>query len=220
MNLLVESVICREDLYPRFKPNPQVIQTYSENIDKLPPIEINQDNILIDGYHRWKAHQSAGKESIACTVTETKSEMQLQMLAVERNSKHGQQLTSEEKRAYVNEFFDQLDREAICNALSISKRTYDSWTQSKREAKEEQRNRTILEMYMACHTQQEIANAVDLPQQTVADKIADITDSSKYADSGNFRNFSPELYTIWNFGKATNEVRHFGNIPPEIIDSL
>ena len=28
------------------------------------------------------------------------------------------------------------------------------------------------------------------------------------------------IYDIWNFSKATNEVRHFGNIPPEIIDNL
>ena len=28
------------------------------------------------------------------------------------------------------------------------------------------------------------------------------------------------MCNIWNFSKATNEVRHFGNIPPEIIDNL
>jgi DNA modification methylase len=32
--------------------------------------------------------------------------------------------------------------------------------------------------------------------------------------------FEPEVYWVWNFGKAMNEVRHFGNIPPEIIDNL
>jgi DNA modification methylase len=37
---------------------------------------------------------------------------------------------------------------------------------------------------------------------------------------GIFDNFSPELYTIWNFAKATNDVRHFGNIPPEIAENL
>jgi hypothetical protein len=31
---------------------------------------------------------------------------------------------------------------------------------------------------------------------------------------------SRRLYDLWNFPKATNEVRHFGNIPPEIIDNL
>ena len=29
-----------------------------------------------------------------------------------------------------------------------------------------------------------------------------------------------QIYTIWNIAKATNQVKHFGNIPPEIIDNL
>jgi hypothetical protein len=45
------------------------------------------------------------------------------------------------------------------------------------------------------------------------------------SDSVIFRDFEQEgsalrIYDIWNFSKATNKVRHFGNIPPEIIDNL
>ena len=48
----VSDIVYRKDLYPRFKPNPSKIQEYSENFDKLPPIEINQDGILMthNGY--------------------------------------------------------------------------------------------------------------------------------------------------------------------------
>jgi len=35
-----------------------------------------------------------------------------------------------------------------------------------------------------------------------------------------FRNFKPQIYTVWNFGKSTNGIKHFGNIPPEILDNL
>jgi hypothetical protein len=28
--------------------------------------------------------------------------------------------------------------------------------------------------------------------------------------------FAPQLYTVWNFPKSTNAVKHFGNVPPEI----
>ena len=95
----VADIIWREDLYPRLKPSPTKIQEYAENIDKLPPIEINQDNILIDGYHRWKAYQTAKKETIDVFVTETQTEAELERLAVTRNSTHGQQLTQEEKKS-------------------------------------------------------------------------------------------------------------------------
>jgi len=48
---------------------------------------------------------------------------------------------------------------------------------------------------------------------------------SKITENGIFRDFEREdnhlkIYDIWNFSKATNEVKHFGNIPPEIIDNL
>jgi hypothetical protein len=36
------SIVYRQDLYPRFKPNPSKIQEYAENIERLPPIELNQ----------------------------------------------------------------------------------------------------------------------------------------------------------------------------------
>lgn len=219
-NRPITDIQYREDLYPRFKPNPQAIQQYAENIDQLPPIEINQHGILIDGYHRWKAHQTAGAEAIPCIITETGSEMELLMLAVARNSKHGQQLTPEEKKRYCVLWFDQLDKSQICDTLSISERLYSAWTRSKREALEEQRDQTILDMYLRCHTQEYIAEAVGCSQKTAANKIADFSKSGNFADSTIFRDFSPELYTVWNFAKATNEVRHFGNIPPEIIDNL
>ena len=43
----VAEIIFRPDLYPRLSPNPSKIIEYSENIDQLPPIEINQDLSLI-----------------------------------------------------------------------------------------------------------------------------------------------------------------------------
>lgn len=49
MKLKTKDVIYRKDLYPRFNPNPRVIQSYSENVEHLPPIEVNQRGELIDG---------------------------------------------------------------------------------------------------------------------------------------------------------------------------
>ncbi len=93
-----KEIVFREDLYPRLKPNPAKIQEYSENIEVLPPIEINQHNILIDGYHRWKAHETAGLDEVPCIVIQTASEQELLMLAVSKNSTAGQQLTQQEKK--------------------------------------------------------------------------------------------------------------------------
>ena len=62
-------------------------------------------------------------------------------------------------------------------------------------------------------------------QKSVSTIIEDFSKNSNNVDSTIFGDFerdgsSRQLYTIWNFAKATNEVKHFGNIPPEIIDNL
>lgn len=221
MNTIKASeVVYREDLYPRFKPNPSKIQEYAENLELLPPIEVSQHHILIDGYHRWKAYQTAGVDEIPCVITEVKSEQELLMLAVRRNAAHGQQLTQEEKKRYAIRWWDVLPDDEIIETLSISRNTFLRWTRDKRREKEAEQKHRVYDLWMRCETQERIAEQVGVPRQTVADWIANFAEIDPEADSGIFRDFEPELYTVWNFGKATNEVRHFGNIPPEIIENL
>ncbi len=210
----------REDLYPRFKPNPGVIQEYAANLDMLPPIEVSQQNILIDGYHRWKAYQTAGLEEIPAIVTTVNSEMHLLQLAVERNSKHGQQLTREEKRKYAVRWWDVLPVDEICRTLSISDRVFREWTSDKRKQKDEETRQQIYDLWLSCHTQEAIGEMVGIDRTIVGDRIAEFVENGDSVDSHIFRNFSPELYSVWNFAKATNEARVFGSIPPEIIDNL
>jgi len=93
----VSDVIFREDLYPRIEHRQDLIVKYAESIDYLPPIEINQDNILIDGFHRWKAYQMIEKKQIEVKVVNTTSEKALKKLAYKKNSNHGWQLSSKEK---------------------------------------------------------------------------------------------------------------------------
>jgi len=219
-NRSVSSIIFRPDLYPRLKHNPAKIQEYAENISKLPPIEIDQHNILIDGYHRLKAYETAKLETIPVIVTIVASEAELERLSVQRNSQFGQQLTQDEKKIYAIRWWDQLSVEEICYTLSISDKTYTRWTSAKQEQKEEQIKQRIYDLWMNCHTQQEIADTVGVSQDTVKNRIAKINENGQKSEIVNFRNFEPEVYTTWNFSKATNEVKHFGNIPPEIIDNL
>jgi DNA modification methylase len=216
----VSDIVWREDLYPRFKPIPSKIQEYAENVDKLPPIEINQDNVLIDGYHRWKAFETAKIDTIPVFVTETETEAELERLSVLRNAKHGQQLTQEEKKSLAIKWWGVISDEEIVDALSISTKTLARYTKSKREDYEKQLDQKIYDLFMSCETQESIVKVVGVPQQTIADKIVKITENGHLSDDGKFVNFKPEVYTTWSIGKATNEVKHPGNIPPEIIDNL
>ena len=70
-------IVWREDLYPRIRTNPQLVQTYAKCLSLLPPIEINQHNELIDGWHRWTAHRQLEQEQIKVFVTETESDAEI-----------------------------------------------------------------------------------------------------------------------------------------------
>ena len=58
-------------------------------------------------------------------------------------------------------------------------------------------------MWLRCHTQQEIADVVGMAIGAVNEKIAEFFESGQMSDSAIFRDFTPELYSVWNFGNAT-----------------
>jgi DNA-binding CsgD family transcriptional regulator len=221
----IESIHYEKRLYPRLKPDPKKIIEYSENIENLPAIEINQDNILIDGYHRWKAYETKELGEIPCVITKTENESELEQLAVLRNATHGQQLTREEKVYYASKWWGILSDERIRKTLSISRQSLDVWTKTKREQQEKQKEEQIYDLWLSCHTQEEIAESVNVSQPTVNEKIANFIKIANIGDSDIFRNFMDEggdgkIYTLWNFSKNNNGVKHFGNVPKEIIDNL
>ncbi len=94
----VSDVVFREDLYPRIETSAQTVQKYAENLEVLPPIEVNQHNELIDGWHRWTAHKKLGLDEIDIVVTQTQSGAHLLELAIMRNATHGLQLSNKDKR--------------------------------------------------------------------------------------------------------------------------
>lgn len=162
-------------------------------------------------------------------TTVTKTEAELEIFAVQRNATHGQQLTQEEKKKYAVKWWGVLPDDAIKIALSIPSRTFEVCTKNRRDEHETQIRKQIYEMYLRCESKDEIADTVDFTTQRVGQIvkqiIAENENNRKIADSFKFRDFEQEgsalrIYDIWNFSKATNEVRHFGNIPPEIIDNL
>ena len=98
MKKKIEDIVIREDLYPRFETRSAArVQQYATNLAELPPIEVNQDNILIDGWHRLKAHEISNETEVEVKVTKTKDEDHLFELACERNARSGVQMSMKEK---------------------------------------------------------------------------------------------------------------------------
>ncbi|HMN12406.1 MAG TPA: DNA methyltransferase [Bellilinea sp.] len=218
-------VVYREDLYIRVKPSPEKIQEYAENLELLPPIEVNQHNILIDGYHRWIAHRKAQADTVPAIVTETASERELERLSWVRN-RHGLPPSNDDKRAFVLRHYDGKNKEALAAEVSVSLRTIARWTENKDRQLKEDRDQKIREMWLACHTQEEIAEQVGMSQQTVAEAAKElpkldtwqkaVISAATYAEP----DWSPPLYNIWSFAAKSNKTGHFGNTEQTIVDRL
>ena len=94
----VDTVIFREDLYPRVKRDPALVQKYAADLSVLPAIEVNQNRELIDGWHRWTAHKDQKVETIAAFITPTTSDLHLLALASRRNATFGWQMDVASKK--------------------------------------------------------------------------------------------------------------------------
>ena len=224
----VSSVVFREDLYPRIEKDPALVQRYAENIEVLPPIEINQRKELIDGWHRWTAHKKKKIGRIPVIVTKTKSDAEVAALAYERNSTAGKQLDEKEKSRGAILMYnggEGLSKLEIAKRLSVKPDTVTRYLSDIDSQLKVGREERMLSLWLACRTQREIGEEVGLTQQAIAlflQEIQKTVRARKLVKPAILHEdgFEAQVYSVWSFGKATNEVRHFGNIPPEIIDNL
>lgn len=223
------TVVWREDLYPRIKPDMAVIARYAENLEVLPPIEVNQNNILIDGYHRWTAHRQANAETVPATVTETASENEVYALAIERNASHGLQLAEPDKRQAAIRLYASgtgLDKDRIAQVLSVSRRTVSGYLSDIDKQLREQRRETISAMWLACYTQEEIADAVGVDRTTTSRDLEEVCNlamlpkSTQLSATYSEPDWTPPIYNLWTFAKLSNATRHFGNSEQRILDNL
>ena len=228
----VTDVVFRDDLYPRIERDSRLIQQYSENLEVMPPIELNQHNELIDGFHRWKAHQTAGLEAVPAIITHTESEAAFLRLACERNAHHGYQLKPADKQHMARRMYrmagsrkerEELKKE-LPQVLSVAFSTLRGWvSEIDKDIRAEQKSRAF-DLWLACLTQEQIAEAVNVPRVTITDwvknfvEIANLSKSDKVA--AEFMDFDTELYAVWTWGKKSNEVSHPGNSEQAILENL
>lgn len=228
----VTSVVFRQDLYPRIKTSAETVQKYAEDLGVLPPILINQHGELIDGWHRWTAHRKNNSELIRAIVKPTTSEADFLEQAIRTNATHGLQLSAEDKRDMARKIYhttSERDRDQkkieLASILSVSERTVRGWLSRIDKDAKEARNRKIYDMWLACHSQDEIAAAVETPQQTVADLVKTFTDSGKLSESGkaaanHATDFEPPIYNVWKQQEKTPGSGHFGNSESRWVDNL
>lgn len=227
-----------EAVYPRQKHDPRLVQRYSETLDAIEAkhnfISVSEDMRIVDGKHRYLAYQTAfpddADHSVSVYVYPVSDNDAVLDLAAQLNATSGWQLTEDDKRRLAVKMYNRATRktqEEIAETLSVRVSTVSKWLASILEEEKKEREGKMLSMWLACHSLSEIATAIELSHESVRQFVQKIQEDFLGKESGIFRNFDDEetdsprrIYDVWTFPKATNEVRHFGNIPPEIIDNL
>ncbi|MDP2652477.1 MAG: ParB/RepB/Spo0J family partition protein [Candidatus Omnitrophota bacterium] len=197
----VAKIIFREDLYPRIEKSPVTVQKYADDLDVLPPIEVNQHGELIDGWHRWTAHKKAGALEIKAVITETTSDVNFLELAIERNAAHGLQLSQEDKRNMARHIYHitpEKERDAkkkhLALILSVSERTVRDWLSRIDKDSREARNKRIFDLWMACYTQEEIGEKENLSHQAVDLILQEMADLPKLAKKRSTREGKSDFF--------------------------
>jgi len=241
----IGNIIINDELYPRDRIEQDKVIEYSQCISLLPPIEINQDNILIDGAHRYWAHKRANQEKINVVVTKTIDDDDLFLKAIEANSQHGIALDNRTKKKLVVRLYSKLlsgevkyDVDRLKKSFSIPDSTFSDWTKQLNEELESQRLEKILDLHLQCKTQQQIADEVGFethkPVGTKLTEIQRIIDgmfqnpNSEFGTKYQFLRekvnklleFKPMLYNIWNISSISNDYKYYGNIPVEFLHNL
>ncbi|MDE2821302.1 MAG: ParB N-terminal domain-containing protein [Chloroflexota bacterium] len=78
-----------QSLDPRNKRSQETINGYAESLDRMPPIDIDQNNRILDGIHRYLAHEQAGREEIEVKVFNIEDDVEALKHSISANAKHG-----------------------------------------------------------------------------------------------------------------------------------
>ena len=173
--IALDDVVLRDDLDPRLgERDDDLIAQYADIFDALPPIEINQHNEVIDGWHRYLAAKQANRTEIAYVVVETKDDDDLSDRMWESNLRHGVQYTRDQRQIHGLKLHERgLAAKVVAQRVGVSASSVYSWTKELREKLKEERDSEIQRLRDEGLTQQEIADELEIGRSTVAEIVGD-----------------------------------------------
>lgn len=211
--------------YPRDSHDNESVSRYRMALDRLPPIKVNQDLVLIDGYHRLLAYQVEGKQQIPADILKVPRD-QILVEAIRLNAAHGKQLSVAEKRRHARTLWEQRasgpsdteTRNWIADLLSVSiDSVYDATKELRKEQKEGQK-RDAWNMWLACASQDTIGDTLGVTQRTIGNWVIE--------NLGNYQDFLPDslhLYDVWTFSSCDDRygiAGYPGQIPGQIVENV
>ena len=213
------------ELYPRLKPDDEVVERYRLCISELPPIVL-ANGIIVDGYHRWQAYVRNGVEEIEAEDLGNLSDVEIFNESIRRNATHGHQLSGKDKKALAGKIFknvahlSSVERIAhVSEILSVSHATVERWTVDERKDEKKQQQEKAWNLWLDCNTETEIGDKLGVGQMSAHRWIKSFT-----ADAG-FESppASRQHFDVWSFqtaDKTAGNQSYFGACPPQILENL
>ena len=98
--------------------------------------------------------------------------------------------------------------------------TVANWlSRTLKEEKERKRDKAFA-LWLACHTQEEIAAAVEVTQNTISGWEKEFIEKCQGHNSINSPDFEVPIYNVWKQQTKTAGVNHFGNSEVRWLDNL
>lgn len=217
MNITVTDIEFVKELYPRLREDDGAIERYRAAIDRLPPITVARGRVLVDGFHRWQAHRREGSTEIEVEDLGDLTDIEIFKESIRRNSRHGHQLATTDKRRGADLLYRQgtRDIDEIAELLSVARTTAETYVRdARRDEKADQKTRAW-DLWLDCLSYREVANHIGIDHKTVAEWCGEKAD-----ESGNSPPDSRQHFDVWNFHTATGDSSYFGKMPPQIVENL
>jgi transcriptional regulator with XRE-family HTH domain len=225
-------IIFDEGIYPRVAGHdPSLVQVYAREIDQIEGagkfISINQENKLLDGRHRHLAYKKNADGRIDFQVKvwryPVSSPLASLKLACFLQDK-GRALDENDNEENAKKLYALGAKQTeIAETLSLKPSTISGYLSRTIKEQKERQKKQVYDLWLACHTQEEIAERVGVTHQTVSNWITEYFAKSsdnevfaKFQDS----DFQRPIYNVWKIQDKSNKVGHFGNTEARWLENL
>ncbi len=166
---------------------------------------------IIDGNHRYLAHQKVGKTYIQAKLKDLKNEKEFRKEAIKANLKHGIPLTKEEKIINARLLYqDGTPVDEIALIFGVKERTVHNWIKDiideKKHQKEELKKKA-LELYSEGYTQEQIAEKLGISQQRVSYMLNSLQKTENFQNFVNTPNPQDLAIQLHNEGLKDEEIQ-------------
>lgn len=225
----LSQIVFDEGLYPRVEGHdPATVQTYVRDMEQIEAagklISINADGVLLDGRHRmlaYKTRADGADPAVRVYQYPISSKLESFRLACELQDR-GFALNNNDRQASAKRLYALGDQSQadIAKVLGVSKQTISAWLSRTIKEEKETKKKKAREMWLACATQEEIAEAVGVHVDTASDWSKGFSESPEPGLSEFPPGFEPPIYNVWKQQAKTNAVSHFGNSETRWVENL